>query len=57
MKMFSLKMPARSQPTDFTEQEVRECEDFCDPEREEILALGVDTSIRLDDGALVTRTA
>lgn len=55
MKMFRLKLPHRACGVEFTEQEIKETDDFADPEREDILALGVGKSIKLADGAVVTR--
>jgi hypothetical protein len=55
MRRFNMKVPGRSQLYDFDEIQVRECDDFCDPERDEVLALNIGDSARLDDGSVVTR--
>ena len=56
-KQFELLTVGRRYPVSFTEQEVMTFDDFCDPEREDILVLETGQSITLDDGAVVTRTA
>lgn len=56
MKKFSLKLRGRKDPVEFTEDEVRTYEDFCDPEREELAAMEIGAVLQLDDGAEVTRT-
>lgn len=40
----------------FNEKEVLTYENFCDPEKEDILNLGLGMHIILDDNAKVTRT-
>lgn len=55
MKKFILKNPLRVRPVEFTEDEVRESDDFADPEREDILALEVGGTLKLSDGFVVTR--
>lgn len=56
MKKFSLKMPNRSQPSEWDENDI-ESEDFADPEREEIKALKIGESVKFADGAVMTRIA
>lgn len=39
----------------FNANEVRECDDFADPERDEVLALKPNETVRLSDGTVVER--
>jgi hypothetical protein len=53
--MKTYRLDIRTRQHEFNEDEVREYDDFCDPEREEILALAVDQATTLSDNCTVTR--
>lgn len=54
-KRFVVKVVGRANVFEFGEGDIASLEDFADPEREEILELGVGQELKLSDGAVVKR--